>query len=159
MNDLEFEQWKSRLWSLNRYEDVEDTHTFEKLLEDAAGHLDARVIDVLLDTYCDDDDYGIQCCVDHALYKADEALLAERLAEKFPEMQKRASQLEWPLLIIGGYVNAKDDRMLKLLVQHAKACSNRNHPLSMYNFIQSEYFLDEYPEMSAYLNNNGDEPG
>ena len=146
MTDAEFEQWRSALQSLDRYENPTDARAFVKLAKDVQDQLDARVIDVLLDTFCDADDYGIQESVLVVLDKADAELYAERLAAKFRDIQRNASAQEWPLLLVGRVVNSNDAAKTKAIVAAAKATQG-----SLNCFIHSDAFLDEYPEISSYF--------
>jgi hypothetical protein len=155
MNDIEFEQWKSRLWSLDRYENPEDSDVFENLLEEA-DHTDRRVLVELLKTFTNDDDYGVQESVFHVLEKFDPDMFAECLVEQFPDLQARSSESEWPLIIITSVINSKDDVTLRLFVEYSERSPDRDDPLSMYNFMRSEYFLDECPEMLPYMNHEND---
>jgi hypothetical protein len=156
MNDNEFEQWKSRLWFFGPYGNPDDyDDEFKKLLEEA-DHTDRRVLVELLKTFTNEDDYGLQESVFHVLEKFDPDMFAECLVEQFPDLQVRSSEKEWPLLIIGGYVNSEDDVMLRLFVEYSEKSANRDDPLSMYNFMRSEYFLYDYPEMLPYMNHEND---
>lgn len=146
MTDAEFEQWRSALQSLDRYENPTDARAFVKLAKDVQDQLDGRVIDVLLDTFCDADDYGIQESVLVVLDKADADLYAERLAAKFTDIQRNASAQEWPLLLVGRVVNSNDPARTKAIVAAAKATQG-----SLNGFIHSDAFLDEYPEISSYF--------
>lgn len=146
MTDAEFEQWRSALQSLDRYENPTDARAFVKLAKDVQDQLDGRVIDVLLDTFCDADDYGIQESVLVVLDKADADLYAERLAAKFTDIQRNASAQEWPLLLVGRVVNSNDAAKTKAIVAAAKATQG-----SLNSFIHSDAFLDEYPEISSYF--------
>jgi hypothetical protein len=151
MNEAEFEQWKEKLWSLNRYGTPEDSDDFEKLVKESDIN-DKRVLVELLKTFNNEDDYGIQHSVEHVLDTFDPDMFAECFVEQFPDMQSRSSEQEWPLLLIGRYVNSKDSVTLKLFVEYSEKDNNRDGLLSMYNFMRSDYFLDEYPEMLPYLN-------
>lgn len=146
MTDAEFEQWRSALQSLDRYENPTDARAFVKLAKDAQGQLDGRVVDVLLDTFCDADDYGIQESVLVVLDKADADLYAERLTAKFADIQRNASAQEWPLLLVGRVVNSNDVAKMKAIVAAAKKTQG-----SLHSFIHSDAFLDEYPEISTYF--------
>ena len=146
MTDAEFDQWRNAIQSLDRYENPTDARVFVKLVKDAQDQLDGRVIDVLLDTFCDADDHGIQESVLIVLDKADAERYAERLAAKFAELQRNASGREWPLLLIGRVVNSNDVAKTKAIVAAAKATQG-----SLNGFIHDEAFLNEYPEISSYF--------
>jgi len=150
MNDAEFEQWKTKIWSLDRYGTQEDSEEFMRLVEEADTH-DRRVLVELLKTFNNEYDEGIQQTVEHVLDKFDYDMFAECLVEQFPSMQYRSSEREWPLLIIARYINSENSELLKLFAKYSEKDANRNNPLSMYNFMRSEYFLDECPEMLTYL--------
>lgn len=146
MTETEFNQWRNNLLSLNRYEDPADARAFVQLAEDVQDQLDGRVIDTLLDTFCDDDDYGIQESILGVLDNADAKLYAERLDVKFPDLLHNASEQEWPLLLLGRIVNSGDTNKLKAIVKVAKGTQG-----SLNTFIHSPDFLDEYPEIEDYF--------
>ena len=146
MTETEFEQWRNELLSLDRYENPTDAGTFVKLAKDVQAQLDGRVVDTLLDTFGDADDYGIQESILGVLDKADAKLYAERLAFKFPDLLRNASAQEWPLLLIGRVVNSNDTEKMRAIVDVAKRTQG-----SLNEFIHSQSFLDEYPEISAYF--------
>ncbi|RKU03027.1 hypothetical protein C7H84_12540 [Burkholderia sp. Nafp2/4-1b] len=116
------------------------------MVKDVQDQLDGRVIDALLDTFCDADDYGIQESVLVVLDKADGGLYAERLAAKFGDLQRNASAQEWPLILIGRVVNSNDAAKTKAIVDAAKRMQG-----DLNSFIHSDAFLDEYPEISSYF--------
>lgn len=145
MNDKEFEVWRDKLTSLDRYENSEDARAFSNLVEDVIRELDARTIDVLLDTFCDEDDYGIQERVLVVLDKADSDIYAERLAINFSKLKSKASGKEWPLILIGRIVNSANIEKIKAIVSAAKKSKDLN------DFIRSDEFLDEYPEIGDYI--------
>ncbi|MBN3199313.1 hypothetical protein H5A20_11385 [Pectobacterium brasiliense] len=150
MNNGVFEAWRDELFSLDRYENAEDAHQFSTLVEGVIGNLDAKTIDVLLDTFCDDDDYGIQERVLTVLDHADSSLYAERLATHFAKIKNKASDKEWPLLLIGRIVNSGNDEKINAIVLAAK----KHKPLD--DFIRSDEFLDEYPELNRYIDDSLD---
>lgn len=145
MNDKEFDSWRDKLNSLDRYESSEDAREFSKLVESVSGELDARTIDVLLDTFCDEDDYGIQERVLVVLDNADSDIYAERLAINFSKLQSKASGKEWPLIMIGRVVNSANSEKIKSIVSAAKKHKD------LEDFIHSDEFLDEYPEIEDYF--------
>jgi hypothetical protein len=146
VTEIEFEQWRNNLLSLERYENPTDAREFVKLARDVQDQLDGRIIDALLDTFCDDDDYGIQESILVVLDKADAKLYAERLALKFSDLIKNASAQEWPLLLIGRVVNSNDTDKIRAIVDVAKSTQG-----SLNEFIHSSSFLDEYPEIQTYF--------
>ncbi|RYC47002.1 hypothetical protein [Pectobacterium zantedeschiae] len=148
MNDNAFETWRNKLLSLDRYENAEDARTFSTLVEGVIGNLDAKTIDVLLDTFCDDDDYGIQERVLVVLDHADSSLYAERLAANFSKIKNKASDKEWPLMLIGRIVNSENGAKINAIVLAAK----KHKPLD--DFIRSDEFLEEYPELNSYINDS-----
>ncbi|WDH22133.1 hypothetical protein [Pseudomonas chlororaphis] len=145
MNDKEFESWQEKLTSLDRYENSEDAREFSKLVESVVGELDARTIDALLDTFCDEDDYGIQERVLVVLDNADADIYAERLAINFSKLKSKASGKEWPLILIGRIVNSVNVEKIKSIVSAAKKHKDLD------DFIHSDEFLDEYPEIEDYF--------
>jgi hypothetical protein len=155
MSDAKFEQWKTKLWSLDRYGTLEDSDEFEKLVKESDIH-DRRVLVELLKTFNNDHDEGVQHSVEHVLDTFDHNMFAECLVKQFPDMQSRSSEQEWPLLLIGRYVNSHNSVRLRLFVEYSEKDNNKDDPLSMYNFMRSDYFLDEYPEMLPYLNHEND---
>ncbi|MBN3767640.1 hypothetical protein [Burkholderia sp. Ac-20365] len=146
MTDTEFEQWRKALLSMDRYENPTDARTFAKLAKDVQAQLDGRVIDTLLDTFCDDDDYGIQESILVVLDKADAKLYAERLAFKFPDLLRNASAQEWPHILIGRVVNSSETEKIREIVDVARRTQGQ-----LDKFIHSEDFLNEYPEISTYF--------
>ncbi|MGC2948517.1 hypothetical protein [Burkholderia ambifaria] len=146
MTETEFEQWRNNLLSLTRYENPTDARTFVKLARDVQDQLDGHVIDTLLDTFCDDDDYGIQESILVVLDKADAKLYAERLAIKFPDLLRNASAQEWPLLLVGRIVNSNDAEKMRAIVDADKSTQG-----DLNKFIHSAAFLDEYPEIQTYF--------
>ncbi|KML70788.1 hypothetical protein [Pectobacterium peruviense] len=150
MNGNAFEAWRDELLSLDRYENAEDARQFSTLVKGVIGKLDAKTIDVLLDTFCDDDDYGIQERVLVVLDHADATLYAERLATNFAKIKNQASDKEWPLILIGRMVNSENDEKINAIVLAAK-----KHK-SFDDFIRSDEFLDEYPELTSYIDDHLD---
>ena len=146
MTETEFEQWRNNQLSLTRYEHPTDARTFVKLARDVQDQLDGRVIDTLLDTFCDDDDYGIQESILVVRDKADAKLYAERLAIKFSDLLRNASAHEWPLLLVGRIVNSNDAEKMRAIVDAAKSTQG-----DLNEFIHSAAFLDEYPEIQTYF--------
>ena len=82
MTDMEFEKWQIELLSLDRYENPNDAKRFVQLSKSVINKLDARVIDILLSNFCDEDDYGIQEAVLLVLDSADANIYADRMAKK-----------------------------------------------------------------------------
>jgi len=146
MTETEFEKWRNDLLSLERYENPTDARAFVTLARSVQDNLDSRVVDVLLDTFCDDDDYGIQESILVVLDKVEAKLYAERLAIKFPDLLRNASAQEWPLLLIGRIVNSNDTEKMRAIVDVAKRTQG-----SLNEFIHSQGFLEEYPEIKAYF--------
>lgn len=146
MNDTNFKQWQSELNALDRYENPEDARTFSRLAESVANRLDARTIDVLLSTFCNDDDYGIQEAILTVLDSADTTLFAERLAANFMKIQSRASINEWPLILTGRFINSNSRENTEAMIAVAKAQSP-----AFYDFLGSEAFISEYPAIESCL--------
>lgn len=79
MNDQAFKVWRDKLVSLDRYENQEDAREFSALVSSVRDELDAKTIDVLLSTFCDEDDYGVQERVVGVLDHAEGAFLLKGL--------------------------------------------------------------------------------
>ena len=146
MTDAEFMAWKHALMALDRYEDADDVKVFIAMVRAVRDRLDARVIDVLLSTFTDQDDYGVQQAVEFVLDSADPALFADRLAAGFPDLQRREGAMEWSLLLPGRIINSRDQVRIWALVDAADRQEG-----SLGRYLRSEGFLDEYPELRPYL--------
>ncbi|NYH12380.1 hypothetical protein [Pseudomonas moraviensis] len=140
-----FKMWRDKLVSLDRYENPEDAREFSALVSSVRDELDAKTIDVLLSTFCDDDDYGVQERVLGVLDHAEAGVFAERLAVNFSTLQSQASGKEWPLILIGRVVNSDNAEKIKAIVAAAKKSPDLDA------FIRSDEFLDGYPEIESYL--------
>lgn len=148
MNNDVFNKWRNNLLTLDRYENSSDAKEFLRLAKSASQELNTQVIDTLLGTFTNADDYGVQESILLILDKADPELYAERLASNFLKILQSASENEWPLLLIGRIVNSGSENKIKCVITAAK---NAAIPRVMYDFICSDYFLDEYPEIKPYL--------
>ncbi len=146
MTEVEFNQWRSDLFSLDRYESSEDSIAFVKLVQSVCDQLDKCVIDTLLATFCDKDDYGVQEVVLGVLDNADPVLFAERLEANFAKIVRHSSEQEWPLILIGNIVNSGDNQRILPLINTAK-----NKQGDLYQYIVSEECMDEYPEIENYF--------
>lgn len=148
MTDAEFEKWRNELLSLDRYENPNDAKKFVQLTKSIINELDARVVDVLLSTFCDEDDYGIQEAVLLVLDTADANVYADSIAKKFPDVLRQSINNEWPLILVGRIVNSESADRLNAIVSAAK---NPSNPKELNDFIQNDYFLGEYPQFKPYL--------
>lgn len=148
MTDIEFEKWRIELLSLDRYENPNDAKRFVQLSKSVINKLDARVIDILLSTFCNEDDYGIQEAVLLVLDSADSNIYADRMAKKFPDILRQSTNNEWPLILIGRIVNSESADRLNAILSAAR---NPSNPKALNTFIHSDYFLGEYPQVKPYL--------
>ncbi|QDQ28897.1 hypothetical protein FNU76_22495 [Chitinimonas arctica] len=151
MKKSDFDQWRSDLMKLDRYEDAEDGKAFVALAGQARGNFDEDVIGVLLDTFCNEDDYGIQEAVLGILDDAEPEMYSKILARKFTSLLLNASEQEWPLLIIGRTMNSGDARRISAVVRAAADDKLHLSGGAMDNFIRSSFFTSEYPEIAPYL--------
>ena len=154
LSDLEFEEWNRAIRALDRYENGDDARAFMRLMDDVKDKIDERVIRTLLWTFCNDDDYGVQEHVFTILECADFGLYVKCLAEMFPEIQRRGGGQEWPLIILGSIVNSADASSINVMLEAARNAGNKADVYSMYNFVRSDEFIDEYCEIIPYLKSN-----
>ena len=112
MNNDEFNKWRNNLLTLDRYENSSDAKEFLRLAKSASQELNTQVIDTLLGTFTNADDYGVQESILLILDKADPELYAERLASNFPTILQSASENEWPLILIGRIINSGSENKI-----------------------------------------------
>lgn len=138
----EFNSWKVQVLNKNRYE--ENTEIFEKLVDQVLNNPNINQVEALFDTFSNLDDYGIQDHVLLVLDKINDELFVDALVNKFNNLVVNSSEKEWPLLIIGRYVNSDCKSRIKLI----KNRSLENKVL--FEFLGSDFFLDEYPEYEDF---------
>ncbi|MFJ4347447.1 hypothetical protein [Pseudomonas sp. NPDC089401] len=149
MNNEEFLDWKQNLGSIDPYENEKDCEIFFRLLSKVEGQLDGPIIDALLGTFTNADDYGVQERVMVILDGADPSEYASRLAAGFEGLIRRSSEKEWPLIILGRIFNSDDLLLINAIVDAA-----RNNQV-LREFMRSDEFLEEYPEVEGILNSAG----
>lgn len=151
MERSDFYQWRSDLMGFDRYESEEDGKSFVELARKARGQFDEDVIEVLLDTFSNEDDYGIQEAILGVLDDAEPSMYSAVLARKFTSLLLNASEQEWPLLIVGRIINSGDPRRIVPMIQAAANDKDHSAGGAMDKFIRSSYFTSEYPEITPYL--------
>jgi len=145
MNEKEFQEWKSKLQSLDPYGSEVDCNDFFKLLDGVKGSLGGDVISVLLGTFTNADDYGVQERVLVTLDDSDPLEFASQLSKGFKDLLARSSEKEWPLIIIGRIFNSEDPSWIRPLADAARANS------VLRSYLLGDEFLGEYPEAKALL--------
>lgn len=148
MNEQEFLAWKQKLQSLDPYESDVDCDVFFELLDDVQGYLSGDVISVLLDTFTNADDYGIQERVLVTLDGSDPLEFVSQLSQGFERLLARSSEKEWPLILLGRIFNSGGE-WVEPLIDAAQSNS------VLQNFLRGDEFLGEYPEVEAILNKAG----
>lgn len=145
---MNFENWKKTIFSLDRYENSNDAKKFEILiLEKPVDASEKQYINCLLKTFSNQDDYGIQEKVLASLDNVNQRTFYEVLGEGFQELLKNTDEQEWGLLILGRIINSGNKSNIKELAASARKCTDK----SMLNFLKSEEFQDEYPEIAEFL--------
>ena len=132
---MNFNQWKQTLFSLDRYENGGDAKTFTALIE------------ALLQTFSNQDDYGIQESVLTVLDGVAQAVFFETLGNMFQEFLSNTEEQEWGLLLLGRTVNSCNEAAIKEMVSAARKCTDK----TMLAFLKSEEFCSEYPEILPFL--------
>ncbi|MGS7252891.1 hypothetical protein HG549_02645 [Pseudomonas sp. SK] len=149
MNDQELSRWKQKLQSLDPYESEVDCRIFFELLDEVQGRTNKEAVGVLLDTFTNADDYGVQERVLVVLDGADPIEFASELSKCFERFLARSSEKEWPLILLGRVFNTGDANWVAPIIDAAQS-----NPV-LRNFLRSDDFLAEYPEVKAILNEAG----
>ncbi|QVM91936.1 hypothetical protein JYG34_02560 [Pseudomonas entomophila] len=145
MDQAIFEQWKMQLESLDRYENQADCQMFLAMVEAVTHCLSDDVIDVLLGTFGNAHDHGVQESVMRVLDQAPPQQYAARLAAGFEALMEASSEREWPLILLGRLFNSHDDSgAAALLEQVAKGDV-------LHAFLRSDSFIEEYPQAEVLL--------
>ncbi|AVD82346.1 hypothetical protein C4Q28_09320 [Pseudomonas sp. SWI6] len=149
MNEQELSRWKQKLQSLDPYESEADCSMFFKLLDEVQGRTNEEVISVLLDTFTNADDYGVQERVLIVLDGSDPIEFASELSKGFERLLARSSEKEWPLILLGRVFNTGGSNWIVPITDAA-----RSNPV-LRDFLRSDDFLAGYPEVKAILNKAG----
>lgn len=145
---MNFKEWKETIFSLNRYENSEDAKKFSILVADRPVDTTEKLyIKCLLETFSNQDDYGIQERVLTVLDSVNQRVFFETLGENFQKFLENTKEKEWGLLILGRVINSNNHININELVSTSKKCNDK----TMFEFLKSEYFQDEYPEISLFL--------
>ena len=145
---MNFKEWKETIFSLNRYENSEDVKKFSMLVADKpVDATEKQYIKCLLETFSNQDDYGIQEGVLTVLDSVNQRVFFETLGENFQKFLEHTKEKEWGLLILGRVINSNNHININELVSTSKKCNDK----TMFEFLKSEYFQDEYPEISLFL--------
>ncbi|WP_158664626.1 hypothetical protein [Pseudomonas sp. SWI6] len=122
---------------------------FFKLLDEVQGRTNEEVISVLLDTFTNADDYGVQERVLIVLDGSDPIEFASELSKGFERLLARSSEKEWPLILLGRVFNTGGSNWIVPITDAA-----RSNPV-LRDFLRSDDFLAGYPEVKAILNKAG----
>ena len=145
---MNFNQWKQTLFSLDRYENGGDAKTFTALIaQKPADASERQYIEALLQTFSNQDDYGIQESVLTVLDGVAQAVFFETLGNMFQEFLSNTEEQEWGLLLLGRTVNSCNEAAIKEMVSAAQKCTDK----TMLEFLKSEEFCSEYPEILPFL--------
>ena len=159
----------SELFQWDRY--GQDALKFSTLIDDLAQP-NPEQLSFLFLTFSDEDDFGLQECVMRALDRADDDEFACGLVSYFSVICDHAMQQEWPLLILGRYINAKninrlhriehwiavlkhstDMELLDLFTENelkeVSLENRRNSAEHLQIFLQDDDFKGEYPEYGS----------
>ena len=145
---MNFKEWKETIFSLDRYENGEDAKKFSTLIADKPSDAtEKQYIECLLETFSDQDDYGVQEGVLTVLDSVNQRIFFETLGENFQNLLESTKEKEWGLLILGRVINSNNNININELISVSKKCKNK----TMLELLKSEYFQDEYPEISVFL--------
>ncbi|WP_372403312.1 hypothetical protein ACDW34_12505 [Acinetobacter piscicola] len=138
MSDIIF-----KINNLDRYD--KDADEFISIVESIPNNASDQVIDALFETFSNKEDFGIQETVLSKLDSIPDEKFVNGLIRNFDHILDNSSEQEWALLILGRYVNADDKKRISMI------CEVGRKNISLFNFIKSDYFMEEYPEVKQYL--------
>ena len=111
---MKFHEWRRRVLSYdprNLDNTPKDDIAFVDLIYQMEGNCNSDVIDVLLQTFSDKPDYGIQESVAAVLASAEPSLYIRRLLEHLDELERRAP--EWTVILMSGVVQFHSKELVK----------------------------------------------
>lgn len=129
--------FKDKILGLDRYDN--DVDQFINIVNSIPDDPSDDIVDALFLTFSNEDDFGVQEKVLNKLDQLSNNKFISGLLRNFHHLLENSSEQEWPLLIIGRYINADDQTRIKEIIK----ASTENLELS--NFLRSDYFQDEYP--------------
>lgn len=130
--------WAEQLLKASKRTNEKEQNEFLHLVDHVFGRCDADVARILMKTFTDTPDYGMQERVISVLATADDAIVTRAILEELPRLVQEAP--EWAESLIGLEV----DKRPQLLVQVASSTSE-NVKQALKNLLAQEEFQDFYP--------------
>lgn len=142
-----FDHWRTRLHSCEKFEHEGDHDKFLALLNEAETHMSHEVALALLQTFSDADDFGIQERTRNLLEAADRHLFYPALVTELDGIIKRAPKKEWATSLVGIELDHGD---FGLLLEYIKNSPDSARETAI-TLIKSKAFSSEYPDALEYL--------
>ena len=147
MTKFEFEVWANHILSLCDFKSQDEIDEFCNLLNTAKKEIDADIVRVLLRTFSDVDDYGIQEQTRNVIESVDKNIFYPVLIDELQALIERSSEKEWALTLLGlEFQYGNPD----LLIDSLKSCDDEKQ-VAFKKFVSSPHFLEEYPEAKEYV--------
>lgn len=147
MTKVEFEVWASRILSVCQLKCQGEIDEFCNLLSRAPNQIDAEVVRVLLRTFSDVDDYGIQEQTRNIVQSADKHVYYPILLDKLQGLVDRSPEKEWALTLLGmEFQYGKPELLLDLFKTRSKETQE-----FFRQFVSAADFMDEYAEAVKFV--------